>query len=84
MRIMRLGEAGKEQPAVMVPSHDAPDRYFSLLPLTADVDGPFLADGGLGRCGMRWPRGACRSWRMPGRCALVLRWPGPERWWASA
>ena len=49
MRIMRLGEAGKEQPAVMVPSHDAPDRYFSLLPLTADVDGPFLADGGLGR-----------------------------------
>ncbi|SLK11608.1 fumarylacetoacetate hydrolase family protein [Arthrobacter sp. P2b] len=49
MKIMRLGEAGKEQPAVMVPAGDGSSRYFSLLPLTRDVDGAFLASGGLDR-----------------------------------
>ncbi|MEW1807237.1 fumarylacetoacetate hydrolase family protein [Pseudarthrobacter sp. NPDC080039] len=49
MKIMRLGESGREQPAVLVSSVDGPDRYFSLLPLTADVDGAFLAANGLGR-----------------------------------
>ncbi|HSU45728.1 MAG TPA: fumarylacetoacetate hydrolase family protein [Arthrobacter sp.] len=49
MKIMRLGESGSEQPAVLVPSQDGPARYFSLLPLTADVDGAFLAAGGLGQ-----------------------------------
>jgi 2-keto-4-pentenoate hydratase/2-oxohepta-3-ene-1,7-dioic acid hydratase in catechol pathway len=48
MKIMRLGESGSEQPAVMVAAEDGSSRYFSLLPLTADVDGPFLAAGGLG------------------------------------
>lgn len=43
MKIMRLGEKGKEQPAVMVPS----GRCYSLLPLTPDVDGAFLASGGV-------------------------------------
>nr|BFE43077.1 hypothetical protein GCM10017547_09700 [Pseudarthrobacter oxydans] len=43
MKIMRLGDKGKEQPAVMVPS----GRYCSLLPLTPDVDGEFLASGGV-------------------------------------
>lgn len=47
MKIMRLGESGSEQPAVMVAADDGTSRYFSLLPLTADVDGPFLAAGGL-------------------------------------
>ena len=47
MRIMRLGEIGSEQPAVLTPSADGADRYFSLLPLTADVNGAFLAAGGL-------------------------------------
>ncbi|MFF2346392.1 fumarylacetoacetate hydrolase family protein [Pseudarthrobacter sp. NPDC058119] len=47
MKIMRLGDSGREQPALLVTSPEGPDRYFSLLPLTADVDGAFLADGGL-------------------------------------
>ena len=47
MRIMRLGESGREQPAVMVAAPDGSCRHFSLLPLTADVDGAFLAAGGL-------------------------------------
>lgn len=45
MKIMRLGGKGKEQPAVMVPS----GRCYSLLPLTQDVDGAFLASGGVDR-----------------------------------
>jgi 2,4-didehydro-3-deoxy-L-rhamnonate hydrolase len=49
MKIMRLGESGSEQPAVLVPSADGIGRYFSLLPLTADVDGAFLAEGGLAK-----------------------------------
>lgn len=49
MRIMRLGEAGNEQPAVLVSTADGTDCYYSLLPLTMDVDGAFLAGGGLER-----------------------------------
>jgi 2-keto-4-pentenoate hydratase/2-oxohepta-3-ene-1,7-dioic acid hydratase in catechol pathway len=49
MKIMRLGEAGKEQPAVMVAAADGSRQYFSLLPLTGDVDGAFLGSGGLDR-----------------------------------
>lgn len=49
MKIMRLGEVGNEQPAVLVPAPDGTDCYYSLLPLTADVDGAFLAGGGLER-----------------------------------
>ena len=49
MKIMRLGEVGKEQPAVLAPATDGTDRCYSLLPLTADVDGAFLSGGGLDR-----------------------------------
>ncbi|MCQ6272624.1 fumarylacetoacetate hydrolase family protein [Pseudarthrobacter sp. R1] len=49
MKIMRLGDNGKEQPAVLMSSEDGSERYFSLLPLTRDVDGDFLAAGGLGK-----------------------------------
>ncbi|MHC6593777.1 fumarylacetoacetate hydrolase family protein [Arthrobacter sp. C152] len=51
MKLMRLGESGNEQPAVMVAAPDGSRRYFSLLPLTADVDGAFLAAGGLAKVG---------------------------------
>lgn len=49
MKIMRLGEAGNEQPAVLVPAADGTDCYYSLLPLTTDVDGAFLASRGVER-----------------------------------
>ena len=49
MKIMRLGERGKEQPAVMVQAADGSSRYYSLLPLTQDVDGTFLASGGVAK-----------------------------------
>jgi 2,4-didehydro-3-deoxy-L-rhamnonate hydrolase len=47
MKIMRLGDIGKEQPAVLASSADGNEVYFSLLPLTGDIDGAFLAGGGL-------------------------------------
>ncbi|WP_171046666.1 fumarylacetoacetate hydrolase family protein [Pseudarthrobacter sp. NamE5] len=49
MKIMRLGDIGKEQPAVLVPSQEGAAQYYSLLPLTQDVDGAFLAGGGVGK-----------------------------------
>ncbi|MET1086389.1 MAG: fumarylacetoacetate hydrolase family protein [Arthrobacter sp.] len=49
MKIMRLGDIGKEQPAVLAPSADGPEEYFSLLPLTGDIDGAFLAGGGFAK-----------------------------------
>lgn len=49
MKIMRLGDNGNEQPAVLMSGEDGAEWYFSLLPLTRDVDGAFLAAGGLGK-----------------------------------
>lgn len=45
MQLMRFGEPGQEQPAV----RGEDGRTFDLRPLTGDVDGRFLADGGIER-----------------------------------
>ncbi|NJC72934.1 fumarylacetoacetate hydrolase family protein [Planosporangium thailandense] len=45
MRFLRVGEPGAERPVVS----DDTDATFDLSPLTADVDGSFLADDGIGR-----------------------------------
>ncbi len=44
MRIARLGDPGAEVPAV---EHDG--TFYDLSPITGDVDGAFLAGGGLAR-----------------------------------
>jgi len=44
MRFLRLGEAGSEIPAVSDGT-----TTWDLRPLTADIDGPFLAEDGLAR-----------------------------------
>ncbi len=49
MKLMRLGESGHEQPVVLVTAGGGSGQYFSLLPLTRDVDGAFLASGGVAR-----------------------------------
>jgi 2,4-diketo-3-deoxy-L-fuconate hydrolase len=49
MKIMRLGNIGKEQPAVLARSAEGSEEYFSLLPLTGDIDGAFLAAAGLAK-----------------------------------
>ncbi|QQQ73998.1 fumarylacetoacetate hydrolase family protein [Saccharothrix sp. 6-C] len=45
MRLLRVGPAGAERPAVL----DADDVAHDLTPLTADIDGAFLAGGGVDR-----------------------------------
>ncbi|MFB9566457.1 fumarylacetoacetate hydrolase family protein [Saccharopolyspora hordei] len=45
MRFLRLGPVGAEQPHVA----DDRGRLFDLRPITADVDGAFLASGGVQR-----------------------------------
>jgi 2-keto-4-pentenoate hydratase/2-oxohepta-3-ene-1,7-dioic acid hydratase in catechol pathway len=45
MRFLRMGPAGSERPAVL----DTDGVTYDLTPLTADVDGAFLADGGVER-----------------------------------
>jgi 2-keto-4-pentenoate hydratase/2-oxohepta-3-ene-1,7-dioic acid hydratase in catechol pathway len=43
MRFLRVGESGEERPVVL----DAAGRYFDLTGLTTDIDGRFLAGGGI-------------------------------------
>jgi 2-keto-4-pentenoate hydratase/2-oxohepta-3-ene-1,7-dioic acid hydratase in catechol pathway len=45
VRFLRTGPAGAERPAVM----GADDTAYDLTPLTADINGAFLADGGADR-----------------------------------
>ena len=43
MKFLRLGDLGAEQPAVLAAGPDGTERAYSLLPLTSDIDGAFLA-----------------------------------------
>jgi 2-keto-4-pentenoate hydratase/2-oxohepta-3-ene-1,7-dioic acid hydratase in catechol pathway len=45
VRLIRVGPAGEERPAVL----DSSERAFDLRPLTDDIHGAFLADDGLGQ-----------------------------------
>jgi 2,4-diketo-3-deoxy-L-fuconate hydrolase len=49
IKLARLGERDKEEPAVMVIDGSGNEKYFSLSPLTRDIDGAFLAEDGIGR-----------------------------------
>lgn len=40
MRLMRVGEPGRERPVLVTPDGN---RHLDLRPVTADIDGPFLA-----------------------------------------
>jgi len=46
MRLLRVGEPGRERPVVQ---HDDDGVAFDLSTITADIDGRFLADGGIQR-----------------------------------
>ena len=47
MKFVRLGPAGSERPAVLAADSGGTERTYGLDPLTADVDGAFLAAGGM-------------------------------------
>lgn len=49
IKLARLGERGKEQPAVVTTDANGDEKYFSLATLTRDVDGVFLANEGISR-----------------------------------
>lgn len=49
IKLARLGERGKEEPAVVTTDSNGDEKYFSLTPLTRDVDGVFLANEGISR-----------------------------------
>lgn len=49
MKFARLGPAGYEQPAVIAQDTHGVEQHFSLAPLTQDIDGGFLARGGIAR-----------------------------------
>src|SRR3954470_2574702 len=44
MRLLRIGEPGAERPAV-----ERDGRWFDARPVTEDIDGRFLGEGGIGR-----------------------------------
>lgn len=49
IKLVRLGERDKEEPAVIVVDGSGNEKYFSLAPLTRDIDGAFLSEDGIGR-----------------------------------
>ncbi|MFK0004723.1 fumarylacetoacetate hydrolase family protein [Paenarthrobacter sp. NPDC090522] len=49
LKFARLGTAGNEQPAVIAQDARGTEKYFSLLSLTNDIDGGFLAADGIER-----------------------------------
>lgn len=49
MKFARLGTAGKERPVVIAQDANGTERYFSLDPLTKDINGEFLATDGITR-----------------------------------
>lgn len=68
MKLMRLGPLGHERPAV----RDDGGAVFDLAPLTADIDGAFLAGGGIERA-----REALAAGRLPWIDAHGLRVGAP-------
>lgn len=63
LRLLRHGDSGEEQPAVL----DAEDRGFSLAPLTRELDGAFLAAGGIGHVREALTDGALPQLDLAGR-----------------
>ncbi len=72
VKFARLGPAGHEQPAVITQDADGVDHYFSLAPLTLDIDGAFLAGGGIART-----HDALESGELPAISAEGLRIGAP-------
>ncbi|WP_129336299.1 fumarylacetoacetate hydrolase family protein [Cellulomonas endophytica] len=62
MKLLRHGPPGQEVPAVL---HD--ERTYDLTPLTADLDGAFLADDGLARVRTALADGALPPVSLAGR-----------------
>ncbi|MBP1134818.1 2-keto-4-pentenoate hydratase/2-oxohepta-3-ene-1,7-dioic acid hydratase in catechol pathway [Arthrobacter sp. PvP023] len=49
MKFARLGDAGREQPAVQPGGPESNGKWYSLAGITADINGTFLEAGGVAR-----------------------------------
>ncbi|MDN5755034.1 MAG: fumarylacetoacetate hydrolase family protein [Arthrobacter sp.] len=49
VKFARLGAPGEEQPVVIAQEADGEEKYFDVSSLTNDIDGRFLAGGGVAR-----------------------------------
>jgi 2-keto-4-pentenoate hydratase/2-oxohepta-3-ene-1,7-dioic acid hydratase in catechol pathway len=49
VKFARLGDPGREQPAVQPGGPESDGKWYSLAGLTADIDGTFLEGGGIAR-----------------------------------
>lgn len=49
MKFARLGDPGREQPAVQPGGPESDGRWYSLAGVTSDIDGAFLEGGGVDR-----------------------------------
>lgn len=47
MKFARLGDSGREQPAVQLGGPETDGKWYSLAGVTADIDGTFLETGGV-------------------------------------
>jgi 2-keto-4-pentenoate hydratase/2-oxohepta-3-ene-1,7-dioic acid hydratase in catechol pathway len=72
IKLVRLGERDNEQPAVIAADGSGDEKYFSLAPLTRDIDGAFLATDGIGRT-----RQALSAGELPEISAAGLRVGAP-------
>ncbi|MDQ0680986.1 2,4-diketo-3-deoxy-L-fuconate hydrolase [Arthrobacter pascens] len=72
IKLARLGERGQEEPAVVTVDANGGEKYFSLAPLTRDIDGSFFANDGIGRT-----RQALRAGELPELSAAGLRVGAP-------
>ncbi|MFC8041484.1 fumarylacetoacetate hydrolase family protein [Paenarthrobacter sp. NPDC057355] len=72
LKFARLGTAGNEQPAVIAEDANGNEKYYSLTPLTKDIDGGFLASDGIQRT-----REALNNGELPEIAAEGLRLGAP-------
>jgi 2-keto-4-pentenoate hydratase/2-oxohepta-3-ene-1,7-dioic acid hydratase in catechol pathway len=73
MRLLRIGPAGRERPAVA----DATGAVFDLSPLTADIDGGFLGEGGVAEVEHVLAEGSLPRWDVTGeRIGAPVAQPG--------
>ncbi|MDH2393793.1 fumarylacetoacetate hydrolase family protein [Streptomyces sp. HNM0663] len=49
MKLLRIGAPGAERPVLLEIANDGHERYLNLSDIAEDIDGPFLASGGLDR-----------------------------------
>ncbi|GIH18569.1 fumarylacetoacetate hydrolase family protein [Rugosimonospora africana] len=72
MRLVRIGPAGAERPAVL----DGDARYLDISPLTTDIDGAFLAGDGVDRVRDAVARGELTELPTPERIGSPIARPG--------